>query len=129
MSELRDKIFTSSDIQIEMVEIPEWGVTVEVRGMSGGDRSEIIDRVQNASSDGEKVGAGDMVFEVIVACAYDPETGRQVFTEDDIPTLRTKAAKALDRIAEVGFRLSGMDGKDGKAVDAKVEQFPAEPAP
>lgn len=122
MSTLRDKVFTSDDIQTELVAVPEWGVEIEVRGMDGASQADIIDQAQ--TEDG-KVSAGTMQFLVIVACCYDPETGTLVFTEDDIPTLRTKAAKALGRLSSKAFALSGMDDK---AVDKAVERFPDEPA-
>lgn len=116
---LRDKILQATDIQTELVEVPEWGVTVEVRGMSGADRARIFDAV---SKNGE-VSAGDLYVETVIATAYDPETGAHVFDEKDKAALMEKSAQAIDRLSQVGLRLSGMDKE---AQDAAGKTFPSE---
>lgn len=116
---LRDKILQANDIQKELVEVPEWGVTVEVRGMSGADRARIFDSV---SKDGE-VKAGDLYVETVLATTFDPETGGRLFDESDRAALMEKSAQAIDRLSEVGLRLSGMT-KDAQDVAGK--RFPEE---
>ena len=118
---LRDKIISTDDIQKELVEIPEWGVILEVRGMNGADRSRIIEMVSN--EDGG-VSVGSMYIETVIASTYDPDSGERVFSESDRDVLTTKAASAIDRIAKVGMRLSRMDG--GASEEAK-KQFPEAP--
>lgn len=113
---LREKILAAEDIQSEMVEVPEWGCTIEVRGMNGADRSRILEAAA-ASEDG-KIGIGSMYVETVIASAYDPDTGERVFSQADRDVLMSKSASAIDRIATVGMRLSAMDAK--AADDAKV---------
>lgn len=120
---LREKILAAEDIQSEMVEVPEWGCTIEVRGMNGADRSRILEAAA-ASEDG-KIGIGSMYVETVIASAYDPDTGERVFSQADRDVLMSKSASAIDRIATVGMRLSAMDAK--AADDAKVT-FPEESA-
>lgn len=117
---LRDKILQSEDIPTEMVEVPEWGVTVEVRGMSGADRVRIFDVI---SVDGE-VKAGNLYLETVLVTAYDPESGVPVFGDDDRAALMQKSAQAIDRIARVGLRLSGMEGDVSQ--DDAGKRFPEE---
>lgn len=116
---LRDQILQANDIQKELVEVPEWGVTVEVRGMSGADRARIFDTV---SKDGD-VKAGELYVETVMATTFDPETGARLFDESDRTALMEKSAQAIDRLSEVGLRLSGMT-KD--AQDAAGKRFPVE---
>lgn len=113
---LREKILAAEDIQSEMVEVPEWGCTIEVRGMNGADRSRILEAA--ASSEDGKIGIGSMYVETVIASAYDPDTGERVFSQADRDVLMSKSASAIDRIATVGMRLSAMDAK--AADDAKV---------
>lgn len=120
---LRDQILSIEDIPVEMVTVPEWGVTVEVRGMTGADRSSILER---AAADEGSMGPGGMYVAIVIASTYDPETGERIFTTADTDILQTKSAAALDRLAMVGMRLSGMDEK---ATDTAKAQFPEEPAP
>lgn len=120
---LREKILAAEDIQSEMVEVPEWECTVEVRGMNGADRSRILEAA--ASSEDGKIGIGSMYVETVIASAYDPDTGERIFSQADRDVLMSKSASAIDRIATVGMRLSAMDAK--AADDAKVT-FPEESA-
>jgi hypothetical protein len=120
---LREKILAADDIASEMVEVPEWDLTVEVRGMNGSDRSRILETA--ASSVDGRIGIGTMYVETVIASTYDPETGLRVFTDDDRDALMAKSASAIDRLATVGMRLSAMDSK--AADDAKVT-FPEESA-
>ena len=113
---LREKILAAEDIQSEMVEVPEWGCTIEVRGMNGADRSRILETA--ASSEDGKIGIGSMYVETVIASAYDPDTGERIFSQADRDVLMSKSASAIDRIATVGMRLSAMDAK--AADDAKV---------
>lgn len=118
---LRDKIIAADDIPSEMVEVPEWGVTIEVRGMNGSDRARIIETA--AAADGQ-IGVGNMYAETVLASCYDPETGERIFNADDLGVLMTKSASAIDRLATVGMRLSGMNAE---AQDEAGRKFPEEP--
>ncbi len=120
---LRDKILAAEDIASEMVDVPEWGVKVEVRGMNGSDRSRILDAAAAAGTNGLSVGA--MYVDTVIATAYDPETGLRVFSDSDRDSLLGKSASAIDRLAEVGMRLSGMSVE---AQDNAKKRFPEEPA-
>jgi hypothetical protein len=116
---LRDQIFAIQDIPSEMVEIPEWGVKLEVRGMTGAERTRIMDLAI------DNKGGMNLQFvypEIVIATAFDPETGLQVFTPNDRGTLLSKAATALDRLAGVGMRLSGFTEE---ASDEKGKDFSA----
>ncbi len=117
---LRDKILAANDIQTELVEVPEWGTTVEVRGMSGHDRARILQAA--ADSDGS-ISIGRLYAETVIAATYDPETGERVFRDEDMDALLSKAAAPMDRIASVGMRLARMEA--GASETAK-KQFPEE---
>lgn len=119
---LRDQILASDDIPTELVEVPEWGVIVEVRGMNGADRARIIEEAA-ATSGG--MGVGSMYAETVITSCYDPETGERVFAPSDLPALMTKSASAIDRLATVGMRLSGMAPE---AQDDAGRRFPEESA-
>jgi len=116
---LRDQIFAIQDIPSEMVDIPEWGVKLEVRGMTGAERTRIMDLAV------DNKGGINLQFvypEIVIATAFDPETGLQVFTPSDRGTLLSKSATALDRLAGVGMRLSGFtqESADEKGKDSSA---------
>ena len=117
---LRDKIIASDDIASELVEVPEWDVILEVRGMTGGDRSKIL---ENAANNDGGISVGTMYVDTVIASTYDPDTNERVFSESDKDALMQKSAAAIDRLATVGMRLSAMDQN---AQDDAKKQFPEE---
>jgi hypothetical protein len=120
---LREKILAAEDIQSEIVDVPEWNVKVEVRGMNGSDRSRILDSAAAAGSSGLSVGA--MYVDTVIATVYDPDSGLRIFSDADRDALLGKSASAIDRLAEVGMRLSGMSVE---AQDNAKKRFPEESA-
>lgn len=120
---IRDQILAKQDIPSEMVDVPEWGVKVEVRGMTGAERTRIMDKATQNAGD---VNLQFVYPEIVIATAFDPESGEQVFKPGDRDALLAKSATALDRIAAVGMRLSGFTaesaddmGKDSSATDSE----------
>jgi len=116
---LRDQIFATNDIPKETVKVKEWNIEVEVRGMTGAERTRILDLAMD-----EKNGVNlQMVYpEIVISTAFDPSTGIQIFTPADRAALLSKSANALDTLATVGMRLSGFTqetsdelGKDSSA--------------
>lgn len=100
---LRDQILSSNDIPKELVKVKEWNIEVEVRGMTGAERTRILDLAQ---SDGG-MNLQTVYPEIVISTAFDPETGEQIFTPQDRTALLAKSANALDSLATVGMRLSG----------------------
>ncbi len=116
---IRDQILTAQDIPSESVDVPEWGVKVEVRGMTGAERTRIMDKAVGQTGD---VNLQFVYPEIVIATSFDPESGEQIFSPSDRDALLAKSANALDRLASVGMRLSGFTqesadvaGKDSSA--------------
>jgi len=100
---LRDQILNSNDIPKELVKVKEWNTEIEVRGMTGAERTRILDLAQD-----EKGMNLQMVYpEIVISTAFDPVTGEKIFTPEDRTALLSKSANALDSLATVGMRLSG----------------------
>lgn len=109
MTDLRTLILAADDTQKESVEIPEWGVTVEVRGMTGVERAAFMTSCFDAET--QTVKFDRLYPEVVIACTFNPEDGSKVFEATDRDVLNTKAASATERIAKAAMRLSGIDEK------------------
>lgn len=113
---LRDRILAADDIGAQTIEIPQWDVTVEVRTMSAGRRSRML---QTCSLGDGTVDLDRLYPMLIVATVFDPETGERVFEEADIPLLQEKSAGAIEFVAQAAMKMSGMtaqaideEGKD-----------------
>lgn len=117
MSILRDQILSSNDVQVEVIDIPQWGVKVAVHGMSGAARTAMI---QNAADNDGVMNFSKMMPDIVIMCTHDPETGEQVFSESDREVLMSKSGAALDLIVNTAMRISGLLDQ---AVDAAGKTF------
>ena len=122
---IRDKIRKARDRTSEIVEVPEWGVTVEVRSMTGTQRSAIVTALTSDEDNKMEALWGGM----LVSCIYDPETGDPVFKEDDAEwLLNEKSSTVLDRLSNVCLQVAGIvegavddAGKDSSASQTAKE--------
>ncbi len=106
-----------NDIKVEQVDVPEWGGYVKVRAMTGFERDQFDMLMTSTGDDGKvKFQIHNLRLHMVVACCVDDD-GNQLFDESDRAWLMEKSAGALERVASVAMRLSGMmpDSK-GKAV-------------
>ncbi len=118
VTSIRETIFAANDIKSEKVEVPEWGVTVEVRTMTALDRT----RLQSAAASGEgKVDMTKFMPDAVIASVFDPETGLPIFTEKDRDALLSKSGTVVERLAQTALNMSGM-GAD--SVDKAGAEFP-----
>ena len=118
-SELRKLVFEAEDIPEEEVTVPEWGVTILVRGMNGKGRANFLRRSTNAQGE---VSFENFYPELVIATAFDPETGEQVFEASDREELNRKSGLALNRVAEVAQRLSGLGTADLEEAKKESEE-------
>lgn len=104
---IRDQILAAEDIRKEIVEVPEWGgIKIEMRSLTGGDRARILETSVDALGN---VSLTRVYPEMVIASAFDPETGERVFDDSDKDGLMAKNAVAIDRLAVTATRLSGLN--------------------
>lgn len=106
----RAAILAAQDIQTEVVNVPEWGGDVRVRGMTGVQR-DAFDRA-TVDADG-KADLTNFAARLAATCVVDDQ-GNPLFTLDDIDLLADKSGAALQRVSAVAMRLSGL-GAEGAA--------------
>lgn len=104
---IRDKILAiKDDTPSEIVDVPEWGVKVLVRGFSLGAKDDFLASILNTETKQTNIKAFNVG--VLVGTAYDPTTGEKLFSEADIPVLKEKSAAIIQRLVDAGTRLSGL---------------------
>lgn len=114
---IRSTILDAQDIGEETVPVPEWGVTVVVRGLSAETRNNIT----LASRDGEGNVQGSLLqARMCVVTILDPTTRERVFGDSDVAALMQKASGIIDRLSGKAMQLSGLnkDNDAAKAVEA-----------
>lgn len=96
----REQILSLDDLGSELVEVPQWGGVVRVRGMTLGeqDRFELTLREDKAL----------VRARVLTWCVLDADTGRPLFLEGDAPALAQRSAAVFLRLWEAIARLSGL---------------------
>lgn len=117
---LREKILAAQDIPSEKVNIPEWGVELLVKGMSAGER---ITLMQNAyDQNTQQVNMAAVYPDIVVGCVFDPETDEPIFSSADKSALMSKSSAAIETIAAVGLRLSGIGSDEADALGKDSSQ-------
>lgn len=119
----RNDILKRSDLQKELVAVPEWGGEVWVRGLNGAERDQfeasiLVQRGRNQTVNMTNVRAK------LCTLAMCDEQGKALFSLEDVDALSQKSAAALDRVFVVAQRLSGIGERDVKEMVGNLEENP-----
>jgi hypothetical protein len=120
----RDAILSADDLQYEDVNVPEWGGTVRVRGLTGRERDAFEASLVKQKSGKGSIDLSDVTSKLIARTVVDEE-GQRLFTDLDIKGLGAKSGVALNRVFAVAQRLSGLSDAD---VDELVGNSEADPS-
>lgn len=120
----RDEILKADDIKTEVVEVPEWGGTVLVRGLTGRERDSFEASIMERRGKQLVPNVANVRAKLACRCIID-ENGRRVFSDQDADELGEKNASAMNRVYDVASRLSGMTDDD---LEELVENFDGTPS-
>lgn len=123
----RDMILSIDDLKTEDVEVPEWGVTIRVREMTGTERGLFEKSISKVSTrpDGStniEMDAQNLRVQLCAMTMVD-DNGKRLFGDSELKVLGGKSAKAIQRIFDVSSRLSGMADD---AVEDEMEKSQAD---
>ncbi len=113
------RIFEADDVTSTLLEVPEWGVTIELRSPTGEERSDLqkafIDL--DASQRHGEVIMRDMKSmwpAIVITCAYDPDTGERAFEMNPatMAALNRKNGAVLERVATACMPIVGLTPGD-----------------
>lgn len=105
MSELREKIKSIDDITKEIVEIPEWNCSIEIRSMTAKQRAKILDKVTGETGSIDN----DLFFSyMIVSSCFDPGNGELIFDMSDVDWIMDKASGPIEKLMSNIMRISGL---------------------
>jgi hypothetical protein len=116
----KEAILSVEDLPSEDVDVPEWGGTVRIKGLSGRER----DRFEAGSIVTDKKGVTKPNYTNLrarlVALSIVGEDGRRLFSDTDVNLLGAKSASALERVFKAAQKLNGMTDAD---VEEMTEDF------
>jgi len=105
---LSDEILDFEDERTELVTVPEWGgKKVLCKNMTGADRA-ILSNMLDIDARTNKVKSTSTSADIVILGAYNPETGERIFSPTQKERLLAKNSSALERLATVINRLSGI---------------------
>jgi len=125
MSLSRDDILKVQDIQIEEVDVPEWGGSVFVKGMTGTERESFEKTIMDQRGKTSVVNMDNFRAKLVVYSTCD-EKGNLIFKNSDVAALSEKSAAPLVRIAEVATRLSAIGKQDIEELTEELEANPTD---
>ncbi len=107
----KEQILAMDDIETRDVEVPEWGGTVRIRGLSGVERDEYEANRWRRRGNKYEPNLANARANLVALCAVDEE-GKRIFTNEDVKALGRKSAAALDRLFDVAQELSQVSDED-----------------
>jgi hypothetical protein len=107
----RDQIMAAQDIETVEVDVPSWGGSVLVRGMTAAERGKYMAAMMEQRGKHQIVRVQEAQVRLCAMCMVDAE-GKRLFGDGDVPALASKAAAALQPVYEAAARLSGLTDED-----------------
>jgi len=104
-------ILDAPDIEIEKVEVPEWGGSVYIKSMTGAERDAFEESMFRIKGGSREANYANLRARLLVRVICDKE-GNRLFKDEDAPKLGKKNAKALDRLFSRASALSGIGTQD-----------------
>lgn len=108
-----DDILAVSDSNEESVNIPEWGFSVKVRGITKGEQI----RLRKQAAVKGRLDEAKLEGLILVTGLVSPKV-----TPDKVDILFEKSSGAVDKILMAIFRLSGMDGQLDEEAEADFRE-------
>lgn len=118
----KDAILSADDLPTEDVEVPEWGGTVRVRGLTGTERDRFEFQMAAARKDNKQI---DIRAAYAGRCMVG-EDGKRLFQDKELPALGKKSGAVLDRVFDVVRKLSGMTDEKLKKAAEDFDNAPTE---
>jgi hypothetical protein len=107
----KSAILAVNDMKSEEIFIDEWDSWVIVRALTGKQRDEYESSLYKMNGNNVKINL-ENVRALLVALSCVDKDGNRLFSKQDIEALGDKSASALDKIATVASKLSGLTASD-----------------
>jgi len=121
------QILAATDRATEVVDVPEWGVRVTVRALSGSERDKYqsdfytFGPTDKGGMRVTRVNNQNQMARLVALSVVDPD-GKRLFSEADVLALGDKSALALERIHDVAMRLSGLQAAVAEALKEGLKE-------
>ncbi|MDD5533904.1 MAG: hypothetical protein PHC52_14010 [Syntrophales bacterium] len=113
-------IVAFNDLKSEVIEVPEWGGSVTIRRMTGGERDAYEADIFESKGAQLQLKRENFRAKLIARCLVD-DNGERMFSDGEIAALSKKSAAALDRLFAACQRLNGMTGAEQEKIEKNLD--------
>lgn len=110
-ADIRHAILGATTVPIEAVPLPELGMSVKVRGMTGIERDAFEGSLVVQRGRKRDISTANLRAKLVAYCAVDDD-GTRLFTDADAEQLGKVRGDLLNRLFTVAQRLSGLTDED-----------------
>jgi len=114
----KDQILTAEDLPYRDVEVPEWGGTVRVRTMSGGERDAFEASLYIREGEEMIYKREHFRAKLLARCIVD-DKGARLFSDKEIEALSGKSSKALNRLFDAAQEINAISREEQDAIKKK----------
>lgn len=107
----KDQILAAEDIPTKDVEVPEWGGSVRMRGLTGSERDAYESSLFQQRGEKRILRTENARARLVAMCIVD-EDGERMFSDAEAKDLGRKSGKVLDRLFDEARKLSGLTAED-----------------
>lgn len=108
-------------MKTEEVEVPEWGGSVIVAGLTGAERDHFEQESIKGKGKNATMNFANMRARLVALSVVNAD-GTRTFSRDDVKALGGKSAAALERVFDVARRLSGLTDSDLEELTEDFEE-------
>jgi hypothetical protein len=108
---VRETLLAATATPTEVVRLPELGIEVTVRGMTGVERDAFESSCIEGKGRKREFSTKNLRAKLVAYCCID-DNGHRVFTDADAVALGAVRADVIDKLFSVAQRLSGMRDED-----------------
>jgi hypothetical protein len=118
----KEQILAAADLPEEVVDVPEWGGKVLIRGMTGAERDKFEESVMVTRGNSRELNLRNFRAKLVALSIVDPVTKERMFSDNEIAELGKKSARALQRVFEAALRLNGMTAESVEELTKSTEE-------
>lgn len=121
-----DDIVGADDLKYEVIDVPEWGGKVRVRGLTSRERDDYEASLYFTAPNGQQKMNLSGARERLVARGMVDGEGNRLLSDADAGKLAKKNGRAMERVFDAIRRLSGMSKEDVESLVGNSEAAPSD---
>jgi hypothetical protein len=116
----KEQIIGFDDLKSEVVDVPEWGGSVTIRRMTGGERDAYEADVFETKGGTVTMKRDNFRAKLVARCLVD-DNGERMFSDGEIAVLAKKSAAALDKCFAAAQRINGMTAVEQEKIEKNLD--------